>query len=281
MSLTGIKNSQLEIINMCQLYLRIIMISDLANISGNAITSGRMLGQWRKESKLDWPDILKPPPKAWEIFRRIMVKAFGTLNRFYNPCAEFPLISKLGKWYANERHSEHSIMRDRENIYVREESGWRQFLRSGKDGQYKESEKCISNIMHGHPCDGKIEGKWLYSHYKYNMCEIVNDQQQETQVLPTDIEIKAESEQTEIYSDGSVHSNVRKGACATIVSTGQRHYVQTLSLRGEQGKSSYRTELEGVYLGTKIAAEVDQGGTEWSYWTDSMSVIMQCGKKFI
>ena len=101
------------------------------------------------------------------------------------------------------------------------------------------------------------------------------------QVLPSDIEIKAESEQTEIYSDGSVHSDVRKGACAVIVCTGQRHYVQTLSLRGEQGKSSYRTELEGIYLGTKTAVEVDKDGTDWTYWTDSMSAIMQCGKQHL
>ena len=113
------------------------------------------------------------------------------------------------------------------------------------------------------------------------MCEIANDRQQETQVLPSDIEITAESEQREIYSDGSVHIDVRKGACATIVCTGQRHYVQTLSLRGEQGKSSYHTELEGIYLGTKTAAEVDNNGTHWTYCTDSMSAIMQCGKQHL
>ena len=47
------------------------------------------------------------------------------------------------------------------------------------------------------------------------MCEIANERQQETQVLPTEIEIKAESEQTEIYSDGSVHSDgkKRRGMC--------------------------------------------------------------------
>ena len=113
------------------------------------------------------------------------------------------------------------------------------------------------------------------------MCEIANDRQQETQVLPTDIEITAESEQTEIYSDGLVHSDVRKGACAAIVCTGQRHYVQKLSLRGEQGKSSYRNELEGLYLGTKTVAKVDKDGTDWTYWTDSMSAVMQCGKQHL
>ena len=133
------------------------------------------MGQWRKESQLEWPDIPKPPPKAWEIFHRIMVKAFGTLSRVYNPSAEVPLVIKLGKWYANERHSKKNIMRDRDNVYVRGEIGWRQFLQSGKDGQYKESAKYIGNITHCHPCDGKIERQWLYSHYKYNMCEIAND----------------------------------------------------------------------------------------------------------
>ena len=78
-----------------------------------------------------------------------------------------------------------------------------------------------------------------------------------------------------------MHSDVRKGACATIVCTGKKHFVQTLSLRGEQGKSSYCTELEGIYLGTKTAAKVDKGGTEWTYWTDSMSAVMQCGKQHL
>ena len=110
------------------------------------------------------------------------------------------------------------------------------------------------------------------------MCEMTDDHQQVSQIEPTYIEIKAELEQTRIYSDGSAHSDAKKGACATIVSTGQKHYVQTLLLRGEQGKSLYCAELEGIYLGTKTAAEVDQGGTEWSYWTDSMLAIMQCGK---
>ena len=73
------------------------MISDLANINGNAIPPGRMMGQWRKESKLDWPGIPKPLPRAWEVFCRVMMKAFGTIKRVHNPCAEVPLSVKLGQ----------------------------------------------------------------------------------------------------------------------------------------------------------------------------------------
>ena len=103
------------------------MISDLANIDGNAITPGRMMVQWRKESMLEWPGIPKPPPKPWEVFLRVMVKEFGTLKRVYNPCAEVPLIVKLGQWLPNERQSKHNIVRDRNNIYVCGAKGWRQF----------------------------------------------------------------------------------------------------------------------------------------------------------
>ena len=134
------------------------MILDLANINGNAIPPGRMMGQWRKESKLEWPKVPKPPPKAWEIFRRIMVKAFGTLSRVYNLCAEVSLVTKLGQWLANERHREHNIVRDRNNIYVSGAKGWRQFQRSGKEGQYKDSENVLVKLRMVILVMGKLKG---------------------------------------------------------------------------------------------------------------------------
>ena len=166
-------------------------------------------------------------------------------------------------------------------MYVCGAKGWRQFQQSGKEEKYKDSGKCVIDNKQGHPCDGKVKGNWLYTHHKYNLCKMISDHQQGTQVRPTEIEIKTELEQTRIYSDGSAHSDDKKGACATIVSSGKKHYVQTLSLRGEQGKSSYRAELEGIYLGTKTASAVYQSGTEWSYWTDRMLAIMQCGKQHL
>ena len=63
MSIQGITLSQLEITNICRIYLRVIMISDLANIIVTAIPPGQMTVQWRKESKLTWPEVRKPPPK--------------------------------------------------------------------------------------------------------------------------------------------------------------------------------------------------------------------------
>ena len=40
----GINEAQLRAVNMCRIYLRVIMVSEMANIQGTAIPPGRMLG---------------------------------------------------------------------------------------------------------------------------------------------------------------------------------------------------------------------------------------------
>ena len=34
-------------------------------------------------------------------------------------------------------------------------------------------------------------------------------------------------------------------------------------------------------MGTKTAAKLETVGTDWTYWTDSMSAVMQCGKQHL
>ena len=49
----------------------------------------------------------------------------------------------------------------------------------------------------------------------------------------TEIDIEAGTEQTSVYSDGSAYIDESRGACATILSLGNKHYVQTRALRGK------------------------------------------------
>ena len=95
-----------------------------------------------------------------------MMKAFGTLRRVYNPGAEVPLVTKLGKWLQTESHNDHNIIRDPTSIYVQDKNGWRQFKLSGKDGCYEDYGQWHDSFQGSHHCDGKIEGQWLFSHHK-------------------------------------------------------------------------------------------------------------------
>ena len=66
--------------------------------------------------------------------------------------------------------------------------------------------------------------------------------------------ITPDSEGTKIYSDGSAQVEEKRGACAAIVNTTGQHIASSRSLQNDQAKKPYRTELEGLYLGTRLAA---------------------------
>ena len=52
LGISGINEDQLRAVNMYQIYLRVIMVSDMVNAQGTTIPQGRMMGQWRRESVL-------------------------------------------------------------------------------------------------------------------------------------------------------------------------------------------------------------------------------------
>ena len=59
------------------------------------------------------------------------------------------------------------------------------------------------------------------------------------------------------------------------------HITSSRSLHSDQAKNLYRTELEGIYLGTKLAEEAGSKDKQWEYWCDSRAAITQCGKKYV
>ena len=54
MRIPGVNEAQLRSVNMCLIYMRVIMVSDMANVHGTVIPLGRTMGQWRRESVLSW-----------------------------------------------------------------------------------------------------------------------------------------------------------------------------------------------------------------------------------
>ena len=76
-AINGLNKWQLKAANMCQIYSREIMISDIANTQGTAIPLGRLLGHWSIKSKLAWIELPAPPPKVWREYWRLTAKEFG------------------------------------------------------------------------------------------------------------------------------------------------------------------------------------------------------------
>ena len=132
-----------------------------------------------------------------------------------------------------------------------------------------------------HPIDGKVEEGKLYTHMKFNMKDTPTEMTQGKTDEVVIEEIKLDPKGMEIYSDGSAHVEEKTGACATIVNVEGIHIISSRSLHSDQAKNLYRTELEGIYLETKIAQEAGSKDKKWEYWCDSRSAINQFGKKHV
>ena len=118
-------------------------------------------------------------------------------------------------------------------------------------------------------------------HFKYNMVCSAKEKNNEKISGQNQMEIDPEKKGTIIYSDGSAYVEDQKGKCAVIVNTNGKHFVAMRALAQYQGRNSYRTELEGIYLGTKVAGTSSSKDRQWNYWTDSDVSITQCEKKHL
>ena len=72
--------TQLNVANNCRLWLRVITISDLADISGRTIPFDRLNGKWRAnvDNNRSFPICPTPLAKYFAIFRRLIRHAFCT-----------------------------------------------------------------------------------------------------------------------------------------------------------------------------------------------------------
>ena len=137
LGIPGINEAQLRAVNMCQIYLIVIMVSDMASTQGTAISLGIMLGKWRRESTLLWSNLPCTPPKMWEVFRRMIMKEIGTMARAYNPGAEMPLKKNMGKCLRVERHIQYALMRDEVACYERVGNRWRRYEKDTQNNLFR------------------------------------------------------------------------------------------------------------------------------------------------
>ena len=214
----------------------------------------------------------------WEVFRQMMIKVVGTMARVYNPGAEMPLKKKMGKWLRVERHIQYALIRDEAAYYERLGEGWRRYEKDTQTNQFRLQDEHNIDITQCHTIDGKVEEGKLYTHMKFNMEDIPTEVNQGKPAEVVIEEIKPEPKGTKIYSDGSAYVEEKNGECATIVNKKGKNITSSRSLHSDKANNLYRTELEGIYLGTKLAEGAGSKDTQWEYWSDSRAAITQCGK---
>ena len=150
--------------------------------------------------------------------------------------------------------------------YERVGDRWQRYEQGNQTNSFRFQNEHSIDIKQCHHIDGKVEGEKLYTHMKFNMNNIPAER---TKVKPDAVEIDEitpDPKGTKIYSDGSARVEEKIGACAAIVNTADN----------DQAKNSYRKELEGLYLGTRLAEGAVIEDKQWECWCDSRAAITQC-----
>ena len=111
---------KLKILNKCRMYMRVILISDIARGDGIGLQSGVLQGLIRVHSNLQWPDIEMPSAAEWKVWSWAIRKYL---------IIDGKLVKKLGSWENTLSHRIHewTWTRKHQRLYQRDCDRWRYF----------------------------------------------------------------------------------------------------------------------------------------------------------
>ena len=119
-NLNGITKGQLKQVNAVRLYLRVITIADLTEETGTFVPAGILTGNWQAGTNLEWPRQNKPPPRAWNTFRKCVKAAFCSRTPPYQRAHHsMDLDQPLGRWHHVERNTWWPCYMTKSEIYRR------------------------------------------------------------------------------------------------------------------------------------------------------------------
>jgi hypothetical protein len=100
---TNLPNHTLKRLNLCRLWLRATVLSDICTLPGNQISRTTWLGSSpMPSSDASWPVQPRPQEKSWTLWRKALSKSICTNSKRY-VLASRPgeLTTKLGAWLPN------------------------------------------------------------------------------------------------------------------------------------------------------------------------------------
>ena len=105
---------------------------------GHFIPEGRLTGDCRAQSTLEWPHQPKPSAKAFAVFRRFMWHTICLETSHWQPPSKSMSISQpMGQWLHVDRHIIPSFSRLGQSVYCRKEETTMKFTGNGRNGIYR------------------------------------------------------------------------------------------------------------------------------------------------
>jgi hypothetical protein len=269
----NLPNSVLRKINYVRLFLHVITISDLADITGAKIPGMRFTGKWQAQSRLTWPDIPTPPRNLISLFRSCIKKAYATKSPSKNTLSDMTLDKHLGPWNSQTGHIDYDAYRTHTQIFIRHRDQFNIF--HATHPQYFTYSHTTTDIPDtAHPTSAHISEGRVYSHHPYSR----STRPKQTQPQRNEI-IFASDTEPHSCSDGSVNITDGSRAAAYILHTGTKTIMGSMNFPTSDYSTSYRSELEGILLLTQ--AINDHNPPQQDQACDNMKAIMKVEKEII
>jgi hypothetical protein len=230
-------------------WLRVSTISDLADPTGRYIDGSRLTGDWRANSRFEWPN----QPKAFATFRRLLLNTICLETSPWQPIDSDMNISEvLGKWLPVERDILHTCSRTRDSLYYHDDESdvIGKFDIKGDCGLFKfASEVSREDIpLNAHPIDCRfVDGDKLWTSRRYRPGTT------KVEELPPPGKILFDgldrsSANLKGASDGSLFREEKTMTAGWLFGTDPENMTAAaFVISGISSLSSYRAELEGTF----------------------------------
>ena len=251
-----IKLSELILANEYRMWLGVIFISDLADVTGTEIDFGRIANgsEWRAipTPGFKWPNTIVPTNEHRRVFRKCLRMSFcpdaGPWSR-----SNYKLRIPLGKWYPVRRHIQHECYRSNDCIYYRDEFGLHKCVEKGNTGFYTIPVDTISDEppIYSHPIICNKSGPdTIWTRRPVNL-EPITTEEISPKIIQDDLPVDY-TDHVDLVSDAAVHTDTCKGAiCWHAVSSSDERLSASRPVRITETSYSYREELVGIYDGIK------------------------------
>jgi hypothetical protein len=117
----------LELVNEYRIWMRVIFVSELADVDGKFIPAERLQSEseWRAvpEQGIMWPNTVEPGDVHRIAFRKCLRATLCTGMSPFGRVMDYKLDISLGKWYPVRRHIQFDAYRSKTEVYVRDEEG--------------------------------------------------------------------------------------------------------------------------------------------------------------
>ena len=127
-----------ELANECRMWLRIITISDIADLNGQSIKIRRLKGFWRATPAIDlrWPQLPTPTKRHCSAFRQCLLTTVCSSASPYDQSSNYKLDTTLGPWFIKPRHVLHECYRSNIAVYWRDDHGYHKCNPSNQQNIY-------------------------------------------------------------------------------------------------------------------------------------------------